>query len=206
MSEATENNVATEEHEADENNVATEIAAEGAAELVAAEASEAAEAPSPAAAVPARARAGRLALAAIVMLAVVALDQLSKAWARAALAEGPMTFIPGILDFNLTFNTGAAFSIGQGKGLLFVAVAVAVAIAILVLVWREPKLPLPLLCALACVAGGGLGNMIDRVALGKVTDFIATAFIDFPIFNVADMFVTCGVVVAIILIFMLDKE
>lgn len=158
------------------------------------------------AAAPARARAGRLALAAIIMLAVVALDQLSKAWARAALAEASMTFIPGILDFRLAFNTGAAFSIGQGKGLLFVAVAVAVAIAIFVLVWREPKLPLPLVCALSCVAGGGLGNMIDRVALGKVTDFIATAFIDFPIFNVADMFVTCGVVVAIVLIFMLDKE
>ena len=154
---------------------------------------------------PAHASPARLALLAAIMCAVVALDQLSKAWARAALASGSQTFIPGILDFQLTFNTGAAFSVGQGKGFIFALVAVVVAVVIFVIVWREPKLPLALVCSLACVAGGGLGNMIDRVMLGKVTDFIATTFIDFPVFNVADMFVTCGVFISIILIFKLDK-
>lgn len=148
----------------------------------------------------------RLILAAVIMVVVAALDQLSKAWAREALANGSTSFIPGIVDFRLTFNTGAAFSLGQGKGLIFTLVAVAVIVIVFVLVWREPKMPLALVCSLACVAGGGLGNMIDRVAEGQVTDFIATAFIDFPIFNVADMFVTCGVIVSVILIFMYDKE
>ena len=147
----------------------------------------------------------RLMLAAAIMLAVVALDQLSKVWAREALASGSMTFIPGILDFQLTFNTGAAFSIGQGKGFIFTLVAAVVVVAVFILIWREPKMPLAFVCTLSCVAGGGLGNMIDRLALGKVTDFIATNFIDFPVFNVADMFVTCGVILTIILLFVLDK-
>lgn len=147
----------------------------------------------------------RLFLAAVIMLVVAALDQITKAWAQEALASGSMTFIPGILDFQLTFNTGAAFSIGQGKGLIFTLVAAVVIVAVFILIWREPKMPLALVCTLACVAGGGLGNMIDRVVLGKVTDFIATTFIDFPVFNVADMFVTCGVILSIILIFVLDK-
>ena len=178
----------------------SDLAEAASGEAAAAEASELAED------VPAHASPARLVLVAAIMCVVVALDQLSKAWARTALASGSQTFIPGIIDFRLTFNTGAAFSIGQGKGLLFVLVALAVAVAVFVLVWRAPKLSLPLVCALACIAGGGIGNMIDRVAFGEVTDFIAAAFIDFPIFNVADMFVTCGVIVAIILILTLDKD
>ena len=143
----------------------------------------------------------RFALVAVIICVVAALDQLSKAWAREALAGGSMTFIPGVLDFRLTFNTGAAFSIGQGKGLLFALVAAAVVVFVFILVWREPNLPLPLVCSLACVAGGGLGNMIDRVVAGKVTDFIATTFINFPVFNVADSFVTVGVILTIVFLF-----
>ena len=143
----------------------------------------------------------RLALVAVIICVVTALDQLTKAWAREALANGSITFIPGVLDFKLTFNTGAAFSIGQGKGLLFALVAAAVVIFVFILVWREPNLPLPLVFSLACVAGGGLGNMIDRVVAGKVTDFIATTFISFPVFNVADSFVTVGVILTIVFLF-----
>ena len=145
----------------------------------------------------------RFVLVAVIIAVVTALDQLSKAWAREALAAGSMTFIPGVLDFRLTFNTGAAFSIGQGKGLIFALVAAAVVVFIFVLVWREPDLPLPMVCSLACVAGGGLGNMIDRVVEGQVTDFIATTFINFPVFNVADSFVTVGVILSIIFLFTL---
>lgn len=143
----------------------------------------------------------RFALVAAIMCVVAALDQLTKLWARETLAAGSMTFIPGILDFRLTFNTGAAFSIGQGKGLLFAMVAAAVVVFVFILVWREPNLPLPLVCSLAAIAGGGLGNMIDRVIAGQVTDFIATTFISFPVFNVADSFVTVGVILTIVFLF-----
>ena len=65
-------------------------------------------------------------------------------------------------------------------------------------------MPAPLAAALGAVAGGGVGNLIDRVIAGQVTDFFATAFIDFPVFNVADIFVTCGVILSLILAWRFD--
>lgn len=147
---------------------------------------------------PARAR--RLALFALVAAAVVALDQLSKVAARSALVPGePVTLVPGVMDLSLVYNTGAAFSLGEGGGPLFVVLAAAILVAGLVVAWRRADVPLPLLLAVAAVAGGGVGNAIDRVALGAVTDFFKTTFVDFAVFNVADIFVTCGVVLAVVL-------
>ncbi len=130
---------------------------------------------------------------------VVALDQVTKAWAREALAAGPMPFIPGVLDLSLVMNTGAAFSIGSGSTWLFVVLAALICVACTLWVARDKRMGLPLACALGAVAGGGVGNLIDRVAAGQVTDFFATSFIDFPVFNVADIFVTCGVVLVLLL-------
>ncbi len=130
---------------------------------------------------------------------VVALDQVTKAWAREALAAGPAPFIPGVLDLSLVMNTGAAFSIGSGSTWVFVVLATLICVACTIWVARDEKMGLPLACALGAVAGGGVGNLIDRVAAGQVTDFFATSFIDFPVFNVADIFVTCGVVLVLLL-------
>lgn len=147
---------------------------------------------------PARVR--RLALFALVAAAVVTLDQLSKAAARSALVPGePVTLVPGVMNLSLVYNTGAAFSLGEGGGPLFVVLAAAILVAGLVVAWRRADVPLPLLLAVAAVAGGGVGNAIDRVALGAVTDFFKTTFVDFAVFNVADIFVTCGVVLAVVL-------
>lgn len=149
---------------------------------------------------PARSGARRLALFVLVAAAVVALDQASKAAARAALVPGePVTLIPGVMDLSLVFNTGAAFSLGEGAGPLFVLVAVAICGFGAWVAARRTEVPLSLTLVVAAVAGGGVGNAIDRVALGAVTDFFATTFVDFAVFNVADIFVTCGVVVALVL-------
>ncbi len=131
---------------------------------------------------------------------VVAADQLVKVWARSALTVGePVTLIPRVMDLSLVYNTGAAFSMGEGKGLLFVLVAAAITVACALLCAKEETVPLQLAVTLGCVAGGGIGNAIDRVVAGKVTDFFATTFMDFAVFNVADIFITCGVVVAFVL-------
>ncbi len=146
------------------------------------------------------ARARRLALFALVAAAVVLLDQLSKLAARDLLVPGePVTLIPGVMDLSLIYNTGAAFSLGEGAGPLFVLVAAAMCVAGVYVAWRRADVPLPLLLTFACVVGGGIGNAIDRVALGAVTDFFKTTFMEFAIFNVADIFVTCGVPLALIL-------
>lgn len=146
------------------------------------------------------ARVRRLALFALVAAAVVMLDQWSKGAARAELVPGePVTLIPGVMDLSLVYNTGAAFSMGEGAGPLFVAIAAVISCAGLWVAWRRTDVPLSLLLVVAGVAGGGIGNAIDRVTLGAVTDFFKTTFMDFAIFNVADIFVTCGVFVALFL-------
>lgn len=145
-------------------------------------------------------RVRRLVLFLLVVLGVVALDQASKAAVRAALTPGEAwTLIPGVMDLRLVFNTGAAFSMGEGAGPLYVVVAAVILAVGAAVAWRRPDVPVPLLLCVACVAGGGVGNAIDRVAAGAVTDFFATTFVDFAVFNVADIFVTCGVPVALVL-------
>mgnify|MGYP002733727527 FL=1 len=67
-------------------------------------------------------------------------------------------------------------------------------------------MPPALLAMLGCVCGGGIGNAIDRVMAGRVTDFFATTFMDFAVFNVADVFITCGVILAFILWYRWDAK
>lgn len=139
-----------------------------------------------------------------VAVAAVVLDQVSKAWARTALAGGPAPLIPGVMDLILVKNTGAAFSIGSGSTWVFVILAAVICVAAAVWVVREKAMPATLAATLGAVAGGGVGNLIDRVVAGQVTDFFATTFIDFPVFNVADIFVTCGVILSLILAWRFD--
>ena len=136
-----------------------------------------------------------LAMAAVAVI----LDQIVKAWVRSALPKTGDTapFSPGVLRLLHVENTGAAFSMGEGKGFFFVAIAVAIFILALLAVWKE-ELSVPFALALGAVAGGGIGNMIDRLVQGSVTDFFATQFMDFPVFNVADIFVTLGVICVLI--------
>ncbi len=136
-----------------------------------------------------------LAMAAVAVI----LDQIVKAWVRSALPKTGDTapFIPGVLRLLHVENTGAAFSMGEGKGFFFVAIAVAIFILALLAVWKE-ELSVTFALALGAVAGGGIGNMIDRLVQGSVTDFFATQFMDFPVFNVADIFVTLGVICVLI--------
>lgn len=152
-------------------------------------------------------RVARTVLFVLVAAAVVVLDQLSKVAARAELVPGePVTLIPGVMDLSLTFNTGAAFSLGEGAGPVFVLIAAAICGIGLWVAWRRQDVPLSLLATVACVAGGGIGNAIDRVAFGAVTDFFKTTFMNFAIFNVADVFVTCGVLVALVLWWRWDAQ
>ena len=145
-----------------------------------------------------RPNARNVAILAVVACVAVALDQLVKSLMRQMLAAGPLEFVPGVLRLVLVENMGAAFSMGEGASGLFALVAIGVALASLAWVWVDAEMPLSLVLGLACVCGGGVGNLIDRVCKASVTDFLATEFIDFPVFNVADCFITCGVVIAFV--------
>ena len=137
--------------------------------------------------------------------AVIVLDQLSKAWVVHALHPGQMVpLIPGLLYDTLTYNTGAAFSfLAGGSGWqrwLFTALALSVSAALVVWLARTPRRDWRSALPLALVLGGAVGNLIDRVAAARVTDFILV-FIGswpFPAFNIADSAISVGAVMLVL--------
>lgn len=133
-----------------------------------------------------------------LVIVLVVVDRLAKGWAAAHLRRGVDGPNFGPVDLTLVHNEGAAFGMGQGSGAIFVVIALVIcvaALAWLVLVKRHYVLEI---ISLALIVAGGIGNLIDRLTTGYVVDFIRFAFVDFPVFNIADVCVTCGVVLFII--------
>lgn len=135
----------------------------------------------------------------VASLAVVFLDQSSKAWAVQRLKTGAdIEVISGLLNFAYAINTGAAFSLFAGNGdsgrwmlsgLAFVASAL-----VLYFFWRTPRNDDRILGALSLLLAGILGNVFDRIRLGYVVDFIDVQFgaWHYPTFNVADIAICTG--------------
>ena len=132
-------------------------------------------------------------LAYALAIAVVLADQLSKAWALQALAQGPRPFLPGLLEFVLTFNTGAAFSLFTGGATGLGVVSLAVVVGAVVWLQRQSTLPLVRSLGAGFLLGGAAGNGIDRWRSGAVVDFLALIPIDFPVFNLADVAINLAV-------------
>ena len=101
--------------------------------------------------------------------------------------------IPGLFHFTYVQNTGAAFSSFEGMRWMFVGIFVLLTAALLFEYFKKPMgfTEFERFC-LAAVYGGALGNVIDRIRLGYVVDMVCLDFMDFPVFNVADCFITCG--------------
>lgn len=142
----------------------------------------------------------RLGVAGGMGLAFLVIDQVTKMLVRRAVAAGSfgVEVIPGVLGLEFVANRGAAFGMGEGMGWAFVLLAVAVTALFAAYLVRAPKVSRLEVIGMGMVAGGAVGNAIDRVVFGYVTDFFATRFIDFPVFNVADIGITCGVAIAFI--------
>lgn len=135
----------------------------------------------------------------------VLLDQGTKLFMRGYLADGPKPFIPGFMELRLVENKGVAFSMLPEYGRYFIYVAAAVAfVGFLWSVIPEYQ-PTGMVATLALVCAGGLGNMIDRIMKGTVTDFLATTLFSFPVFNVADILVVVGAIFFLILSLFSDK-
>ena len=125
--------------------------------------------------------------------AIIAADQLVKIWAVNVLEPvGAMDFIPGFMRFAYVENHGAAFGMLANQRWIFIAVTVImVAAAIFFLYSGRLKRPLQYLPAI-CIIGGGIGNLIDRIGRGYVVDMFDFQFMNFAVFNVADIFVCVG--------------
>ena len=134
-------------------------------------------------------------LYAILAIVLIVIDQVVKFLVRANIPlGGSVPFLPHVLELTYVQNTGAAFSILEEHTWLLTAISVLVVIVMAVALWKKALThPLGVVPAVL-VLSGGLGNLIDRVVFGYVTDMFRTLFMNFAVFNVADICITVGAI------------
>ena len=144
----------------------------------------------------------------LVASLVILLDQITKAIIRAAIPFGgrwmPLDWLMPYFRFVHWENTGAAFGLFQGGGLIFGILAVVVSIFIVIYYRQIPQDEKLMRVAIAMQMGGALGNLIDRIVFGPVTDFISVG--NFPVFNIADSSITVGVGLLILALWLDERK
>ena len=119
---------------------------------------------------------------------------------------GTVAVWPGVFHLTNIHNTGMAFSMLEGARWFFLVVTLAAFVLLAVVIWKK-WITHPLgLWALAAIAGGAVGNLIDRIRFGYVVDMIEVEFMRFAVFNVADCFVVCGAILLVVYALFFDKK
>lgn len=145
----------------------------------------------------------------LLCVLLIAADQATKLLAVARLKDqAPFVLLPGVLELRYLENRGAAFGILQGQKIFLVLFTGLLSALIIYFYFRVPegKRHLPVRIFLIMLFSGAIGNFIDRCRLDYVIDFIYFKLIDFPIFNVADCYVTIAVILFAIAILFVYKE
>jgi len=150
---------------------------------------------------------------AVYAVLLIVLDQLTKLWVRRELTDKDISLIPGVFKFTFVKNTGAVWGMGSGKAgsvifLTVVTLIILVGIIYIYLKFPSDKKYYPLQVILMFIIAGAIGNLIDRIFLGYVTDFLYFELINFPVFNVADCYITvsCFVIIFLVLTVYKDEE
>ncbi|EOJ31996.1 lipoprotein signal peptidase [Enterococcus faecalis EnGen0293] len=142
----------------------------------------------------------------LISALLVGLDQWSKYLTVQNISLGETKeFIPGFLSLTNLRNTGAAWSLLEGKMIFFYVITVIVSVVIIYLLIKNYKKSIWYSVGLSFVLAGAIGNFIDRVRLGYVVDMLQTDFMNFPIFNVADSTLVVGVI-CIFIYLILDEK
>lgn len=142
----------------------------------------------------------------LISALLVGLDQWSKYLTVQNISLGETKeFIPGFLSLTHLRNTGAAWSLLEGKMIFFYVITVIVSVVIIYLLIKTYKKSIWYSVGLSFVLAGAIGNFIDRVRLGYVVDMLQTDFMNFPIFNVADSTLVVGVI-CIFIYLILDEK
>ena len=142
----------------------------------------------------------------VVCGACVALDQITKLLTLANIPLGGyVEAIPGLFHFTYLQNTGAAFSILQGQRAFFLILTALFLIG-MVVCYVKKIFPKPYFWFLSVITGGAIGNLIDRMRFGYVVDMIEVEFINFPVFNVADIFITVSGILLVVYVLFFDKS
>ena len=135
----------------------------------------------------------------IIALVLLVADQVVKYLVRTGIALGEsVPFIPYVLDLTFVKNTGAAFSMLAQHTWVLILISAIIVVVVAAFVQRGFFQGWLGLTAAMLVMCGGVGNLIDRVVLGYVTDMFQTTFMDFAVFNLADCYITVGVVLLFI--------
>lgn len=140
---------------------------------------------------------------------LTAFDQWTKYLAVVHLkGQEDIPLIPGVLCFHYLENRGAAFGVFQNQRIFLLILTSLILLGVCYVLWRIPSekkyIILKVLCFMA--AAGGIGNLIDRVRLNYVVDFIYFSLIDFPVFNVADIYVTVSMFLLLVLVLFYYKD
>ena len=143
----------------------------------------------------------------LLAAALVVVDQLVKFLVRSniPLGEG-VPFIPHVLQLTYYQNTGAAFSIFEQHTWILTLISAAASVLLIVLLAKRTFNHPFAMVSLALVLAGAVGNLIDRLFLGYVTDMFQTLFMNFPIFNVADICIVCGGIAFCVYFLLFCKE
>lgn len=143
----------------------------------------------------------------IISLVLIGADQLIKYLVTANIAlTDTIEIIPDILNLVYVKNTGAAFSILSGKTYILSIVSLCVCVFLVwYLIKKKPESKL-FLISLAMILGGAVGNLIDRVFRKFVVDYIEVCFVNFPVFNLADIAITVGAALLMIYVIFFDGK
>ena len=144
----------------------------------------------------------------ILAIGIVALDQLVKFFVRTQLPlYHTIEVLPGLLNLTYVQNTGAAFSLFEDSTLILALFSLVISVGIAVFMAVRPMPHRFGRFTTALVLGGAVGNLIDRFFLGYVVDMFAFGFIDFPVFNVADISLVCGgILLCVYVMFFMEKD
>lgn len=143
----------------------------------------------------------------IIVSAIIVLDQVTKYLVTQYIPlHAEVDFIPFFINLTHYENEGASFGIFSSQRWVFMSLSTIAIIAIIIFLIKQYKRHILLTVSLAFILGGGIGNMIDRILRTVVVDFFKFTFVDFAIFNVADMFITFGAVMLGIYVVFFEKK
>ncbi|WP_270630847.1 signal peptidase II [Limosilactobacillus mucosae] len=142
----------------------------------------------------------------ILIVGLIIVDQIVKHWVTSNIPlNGSRTFIPGLLDLDNLHNTGAAWSMLEGRQWFFAVITVIAIIVVAYLMWKNRRSAW-IMTGLSLIMAGAVGNFIDRLSQRYVVDMFALKNVNFPVFNVADACLTVGVFIMLIVVLKEDDH
>ena len=154
-------------------------------------------------------KARMMTISGLIMVIAVVLDQVTKYKALTGLKDSnAFVIIDNVLEFYYIVNTGSSWGMLAGQKILILFISAVIICLCLFLIIKSPDdvKYIPFNISLSMIVAGGIGNGIDRIRFSYVIDFIYFKAINFPVFNVADIFVTCGAFLFVVLILFKYKE